>query len=116
LLLAEWEEWSTMREVDWRGFRVPWIYTLDDDLFVRPLRPPNADSLSFEPDILQDRHGNDVEVERPTRLPLEEDAQAKLAFYTDSAWQKLEAARATSLFATPIVHFLVRAFLADGID
>ncbi|MGG2522385.1 hypothetical protein ACQYYZ_19470 [Pseudomonas aeruginosa] len=38
LLLAPWEDWAEMPEVDWRGFRVPWIYTLDDDLFAFP--PP----------------------------------------------------------------------------
>jgi len=27
LLLAPWERWSTLHEVDWRGFRLPWIYT-----------------------------------------------------------------------------------------
>ena len=36
LLLAPWEDWSRMPEVDWRGFRVPWVYTTDEDLFVRP--------------------------------------------------------------------------------
>jgi len=35
---------------------------------------------------------------------------------TDQAWRVVEAARATPLFETPIVHFLVRAFLSDGID
>jgi len=37
LLLAPWEEWSRMPEVDWRGFRVPWVHTTDEDLFVRSL-------------------------------------------------------------------------------
>jgi hypothetical protein len=57
LLLARWEEWSTMQQVDWRGFRVPWIYTLDEDLFVRRARPPSPDSLTLEPWIVQDHSG-----------------------------------------------------------
>ena len=116
LLLAPWEEWSTMQEIDWRGFRVPWIYTIDEDLFVRPARPPSPDSLTLEPWIVQDDWGDDVELERRTQLRLDDDAAAGLARFTDSAWQELQAARASSLFETPIAHFLVRAFLADGMD
>lgn len=116
LLLAPWEDWARMPEVDWRGFRVPWIYTLDEDLFVRPAPPPSADSLTLEPWIVEDRWGEEIELERPTTLPLDDDAQADLARFTEAAWQELQAARATTLFETPIAHFLVRAFLADGMD
>ena len=116
LLLAPWEKWSTMQEVDWRGFRVPWIYTLDDDLFIRPFPPPSADSLTLEPWIVQDHWGEDVELERPTTLRLDDDAATELALFTDQAWRQLDAARSTSIFETPIAHFLVRAFLADGMD
>lgn len=116
LLLAPWERWSTMQEVDWRGFRVPWIHTVDDDLFIRPSPPPSADSLTLEPWIVQDNWGEDVELERPTALRLDDDAQSGLALFTDSAWRELEAARATALFETPVAHFLVRGFLADGMD
>jgi hypothetical protein len=116
LLLAPWETWSTMNEVDWRGFRLPWIYTTDDDLFVRPAPPPSADSLTLEPWIVQDAWGEDVELERPTVLPLDDAAAPGLALFTDYAWTELEAARATDLFETPVAHFLVRAFLADGMD
>ncbi|WP_157220457.1 hypothetical protein [Flavisphingomonas formosensis] len=116
LLLAPWERWSTMQDVDWRGFRVPWIYTITDDLFVRPSPPPSPDSLTLEPWIVEDRWGEEVELERPTELPLDDDARAGLALFTDGAWRELVAARSTSLFETPIAHFLVRAFLADGMD
>lgn len=116
LLLAPWEKWSTMQEVDWRGFRVPWIHTVDDDLFIRPSPPPSADSLTLEPWIVQDHWGEDVELERPTTLHLDDGAALGLALFTDSAWRELEAARATGLFETPVAHFLVRAFLADGMD
>ena len=116
LLLAPWEEWSTMQEVDWRGFRVPWIYTADKDLFVCPARPPSTESLSLEPWIVEDSWGEEIELEKPTTLPLDKGAASGLQQFTEEAWIELEAARATSLFETPIVHFLVRAFLADGID
>ncbi|WP_413991185.1 hypothetical protein ACMDCR_03460 [Labrys okinawensis] len=116
LLLAPWERWSTMQEVDWRGFRLPWIYTVNDDLFIRPSPPPSADNLTLEPWIVQDHWGDDIELERPTVLPLDDDAAAGLALLTDQTWTDLERARATDLFETPVAHFLVRAFLADGMD
>jgi hypothetical protein len=116
LLLAPWEDWSTMLEVDWRGFRLPWIYTVDEDLFARPNPPPSPDSLSLEPWIVQDAWGEEVELERPTTLRLDDDSQPGLAKFTDDAWKELEAARATPLFETPIAHFLTRGFLADGMD
>jgi hypothetical protein len=116
LLLAPWERWSTMHEVDWRGFRLPWIYTVDEDLFIRPSPPPSADSLTLEPWIVQGDWGEDIELERPTVLHLDDDAASGLALFTDGAWKELEMARATDLFETPLAHFLVRAFLADGMD
>lgn len=116
LLLAPWEDWSTMPEFDWRGFRVPWIYTLDDDLCVAPLYPPSADRLSFEPCIYLDSWGEEIEAERPIVLPLDDGAAAGCQWLTDAAWTDVQAARATPLFETPVAHFLVRAFLADGID
>jgi hypothetical protein len=116
LLLAWWEEWSTMPEVDWRGFRVPWIYTSDEDLFVRPARPPNPDSLTLEPWRVEDHWGEEIELERPSTLPLDDIAEAELQLFTDTAWTEFQAARTTPLFEPPVVHFLVRAFLADGVD
>jgi hypothetical protein len=105
-----------LNEVDWRGFRVPWIYTLDDDLFVAPSRPPSPDSLTLEPWIVQDGWGEEIELERPTVLSLDSNAVSGLQWVTDAAWTEWQSARATQLFDTPVVHFLVRAFLADGID
>jgi hypothetical protein len=116
LLLAPWERWSTMPEVDWRGFRLPWIHTVDEDLFARPSAPPRAESLTLEPWIVQGDHGEDIELERPTVLPLDEGAASGLASFTGGAWNDLETALASELFETPTSHFLVRAFLSDGMD
>lgn len=116
LLLAAWEDWAGMPEVDWRGFRAPWIYTTDDDLFVRPPRPPNPDSLSLEDQTFTDPWGEEVEMEVTTTLPMEPEAQAALVTFNEDLWAKTQAALATPLFETPVVHFLVRAFLADGMD
>lgn len=116
LLLAPWEAWSTMLEVDWRGFRLPWIYTIDEDLFSWPKPPPDPDSLSLEPWVVQDHDGEDIELERPTTFPLVDEAKAELSRFIEAAWTELRTARVTDLFETPISHFMVRAFLADGMD
>jgi hypothetical protein len=116
LLLARWEDWATMLEVDWRGFRLPWVYTVDDDLAVQPMAPPDAKALTFEPVIYHDTDGEEIEDERPSVLPLEDGISTDLEHGTRDAWRKLEASRGSQLFQTPIEHFLVRAYLSSGID
>jgi hypothetical protein len=116
LLLAPWETWSTMAEVDWRGFRVPWAYTVDSDIFVRANALPSADTLSWEDRIYDDGYGGTVEEERPVELPLEDAAATDLPAWDQTRWEIVELAKQSVLFETPIVHFLVRAFLAEGVD
>lgn len=116
LLLAPWENWSTMAEVDWRGFRVPWVYTVDSDIFVRLNTPPPPDSLSWEPRIYDDGYGGTIEEERPVELRLDDDAATELPVWDQSHWAIVKQAKQSTLFETPISHFLVRAFLSEGID
>lgn len=116
LLIVAWEDWATLPEVDWRGFQIPWIYTLDEDLFVSPMRPPCPDSLTLEPCIYKDETGEDIELERPVRLPLLMNTTALQEWATNPNWEEVRTARTTDLFATPVAHFLVRAYLSDGID
>ena len=116
LLLAPWESWSTMAEVDWRGFRVPWVYTVDSDIFVRPNTPPSPDTLSWEPQIYDDGYGGTIEAERPVELHLQDDAATELPVLDQNRWVIVEQAKQSVLFETPITHFLVRAFLAEGVD
>ena len=116
LLLAQWEDWATMLEVDWRGFRLPWVYTVDEDLAVQPMAPPDAEALTFEPVIYHDNYGEEIEDERPSVLPLEDGSSTQLEHTIAEAWRKLEASRGCELFQTPIEHFLVRAYLSGGID
>ena len=68
--LAPWEDWVSYPDVDWRGFRVPWVYEFNDDLFVRPLPPPSPESLSWEPDVVHDQDGEVLyEGEKPLSYP-----------------------------------------------
>ncbi len=116
LLLAPWENWSTMPEVDWRGFRVPWAHTIDSDLFVRLSSPSSPDTLSWEDRIYDDGDGGTYEEERPVELRLEDNAPTELTVWDQSRWTMVEQAKRSVLFETPIAHFLVRAFLAEGVD
>ena len=115
-LLAPWESWSTMPEVDWRGFRVPWVYTVDSDIFVRPNSPPSADTLNWEDRIYDDGYGGTVEVQRPLELQLSDEAKTGITVWDQHRWTIVEQAKRTVLFETPISHFLVRAFLSEDVD
>ena len=114
-LLAPWEDWVYAPEVDWRAFRVPWVYTVDTDLFVRPSTPPSPDTLSWEPDMIYDRDGIVLEeTERPIRLPLADTVPEPSAWLNDTGWAALTRAHQSPLFKTPVAHFFVRAFLAEA--
>jgi hypothetical protein len=118
VLRAPWEDWVEMPENDWCGFTLPWVYTLSDDIFVRPSRPPSPDTLSWEPQVFHDNDGNVVfEPERPERYGLKDAAAVEARdLLNDAAWSDLTRAHQSPLFETPIAHFLVRAFHADGMD
>jgi len=116
LLLAPWEDWTVHGDLDWRGFRVPWIYTIDDDLLAESMPPPSPETLSWEPDFFFDEYGETIELERPTRLPLSDCAAKAIEWLNDAAWNDLIRARESSLFGSPVEHFFVHGFLVDGID
>lgn len=115
LVLASWEDWHDRHEPDWRAFRVPWVHSFDQDLAVQPSMPPSADALSIHWETRADRYGGDYEVEVPGEIPLTPPAGAFDQF-SEPLWEQMNAALATELFATPVQHFLVHAFLSDGID
>lgn len=117
LLLAPWEDWLHRPDVfNWRAFNIPWVYTVTDDIFERPNSPPSPDSLSWQLDSYLDRHGEEVEYERPVRLPIEEQISEVHTWLNDTAWSDLMRVRKSPLFEGPIGHFLVRGFLSNGID
>lgn len=115
LLLAPWEDWHSL-ETDWRGFLIPWIHVATDDLFVRPRPVPTADTLTWEDAAYQKEDGEVIEYERPVRIHLIDGAEAVLAGFDHAWWAGIEAATATSLFETPIKHFLVKAAFSEGMD
>lgn len=116
LLLAPWEEWAAIAELDWRGFQVPWVHTVDKDIFVRRTAPPSPDSLNWTIAIFLDSGGGEIEEEVPLVRNLNDQAEADLPNWDQRYWEIVERARKSVLFETPIVHFFVRAYFAEGID
>ncbi|RWP15983.1 MAG: hypothetical protein E5X67_08740 [Mesorhizobium sp.] len=115
LLTIPWEDIADYREMDWRVFRIPWVYTIDGDVFARPRPPPSPDSLSWEPAWRPTGYEDEEEYERPVNLPLEDNSSA-IDWLNDRAWAELTSARNTSLFERPVAHFFVRGFQSEGID
>ncbi|WP_225317808.1 hypothetical protein, partial [Pseudomonas aeruginosa] len=73
--------------------------------------------LTWEPCSFQVDHDEWEEAERPMWLrtwATAEDVRQAL----EARWELLRVAspQASELFSTPVEHFLVRAFLSDGID
>ncbi|MBL8579193.1 MAG: hypothetical protein JNK47_18390 [Mesorhizobium sp.] len=116
LLTIPWERIGGSREMEWRGFGIRWVYTLDSDVFARRAPPPSPDSLSWEPAGYIDDSGEEYEYERPITYPLEDGCDDEIAWLNDSAWSDIVSARETTLFARPVAHFFVRGFRTDGID
>lgn len=116
LLLAPWEDWVEYTEMDWRAFRAPWVYTIDDDIFPAHPVPPLADTLGWEPCIYTDSYGEPVEAERPVCLPISDRAKDAPSWISQQSWATVESARRALLFGNPIAHFLIRAFVSRGID
>jgi hypothetical protein len=116
VMLAPWEQWAEYRDLDWRLFRIPWVYTVDDDIFRRPVAPPLADSLSWEEAVGVDGQGHQIEFDRPTTLPASKDIRELSQWLNEGAWIDVQRAHESPLLVNPVVHFLVRGFQATGID
>src|SRR5271167_6914 len=113
MLLVPWEDWVDTPKGWWRPFEVPWVYAIDNDLFVRPSPPPSADTLSgFY--MLED-NGEEVFVD-PDRVRLTDGQAAILKCLTDTRWDDLARAQQSPLFETSVKHFFVKAFLERPLD
>jgi hypothetical protein len=116
MLLAPWEEWNAHSDINWRSFEAPWVLTIDHDLFTMPPRIPSPDTLSWEPDIFLNEDGETIELEKPATYQTHDQMTDVVAWLTDERWELVSAALRSPLFETPISHFLLSAFMGDGID
>lgn len=115
LLTLPWEAVVEAREADWRPFGVPWVISLDDDLFAGATTIPSADTLSWGIRALTDHEGETVEVLEPLTTEIEAGQEGRITLDEDR-WRRIGRARASPLFHPPIAHFIVRGLLAEGID
>jgi hypothetical protein len=116
-IMLPWEDMTVYSDMEWRGFRVPWVYTVETDVFAAPKKPPDPATLTWQPDIHQDVYsGEEVETERPTTLPLKDDADVALKELTDKRWHEIGHALQSPIVNPLVSHFLVRAFMSDEID
>lgn len=116
LLLLPWEDHDTQYNPEYRVFRVPWIYTVEHDLFGQAPSPPDVRQLTEIDHTYEDDDGTPVTVERPYVVNLYGGADEMVTALDHSAWAALQSALEHSLFAGPIAHFFVRAFFSEPID
>ncbi|MDX3925986.1 MAG: hypothetical protein QHC90_09330 [Shinella sp.] len=90
--------------------------TVESDIFVRSAPPPSPDSLNWTIAVFDDGFGDEIEEDVPLVRNLDDQAETDLPRWDQRYWEIVERARKSVLFETPIVHFFVRAFFADGID
>lgn len=116
LLLWPWEDVVEYSEFDWRPFRVPWVYSVDDDIFASPAVPPDPTTLRWTVVALNSGDGDVIYVERPDEWPLDAKALVDWPPLDDAAWHRIRVALKSALLARPVSHFVTRAFYTDGID
>ena len=116
LALAPWERWVESPQFGWRGFHVPWVYTVDHDLFATLRQPPSPDTLSWEEHLVYNGDGEPVEQTRPIACWLSEDIDAELTAHFNLRGSAIARFDELELLQTPMPHFLTRAYLSNGID
>lgn len=121
LILFQWERALDAR-FDWRAFTVPWIYEVAADPFVSPQRLPSPDSLTWTSDWREDGCGEEIEIERPADIYLDQEKLSGLEDYVRwawSTWSDVERGVADNKpgCVNPLLsHFMVKAHRDDGID
>jgi hypothetical protein len=95
---------------------VPWVYSVDDDIFASPAAPPDPTSLRWTEVALNGLNGEHIYEERPDAWPLDTRALEKWPSLDDAEWDRIRAVLKSPLLARPLSHFLTRAFFAEGID
>lgn len=111
MLLAPWEEWIRFSGWTWHCFEVPWVYEVNDDLFVRPQLPPLINSLSWTESEFDEEEGEIPGTEEPRHRELKTSEADLSESLNDSRWTDVLCALESPLFETPVAYFFVKAFI-----
>lgn len=116
LLILPWEDWSTMKDFDWRPFHIPWVHTVDSDIFVRLAPLPSPDTLTWDYDCRERADGIIEEIKVPCTIDIEIDENPIAAGKLNQYLSIIKHHSDNSILDTPVFHFFVSGFLENGID
>jgi len=116
LLTLPWESFIECPTIEWRPFRLPWVHVCSDDLYARLSRLPDAGTLSWEPYVSYDVGGDEIVDERPERWSIAREAEHFFVQIGDALWDRYRSFTEHVAARRPITHFLVRGFMAEGVD
>lgn len=116
--LAPWEDWKFYAwgsSGDWRCFRVPWVYEINDDLFVPPSPPPSPDSLSWTDPDFDDEEGVVFGTEQPQRWAAKKSGSELPEWLNGARWVDVIRALESPLFDAPIAHFFPKGISGGSV-
>ncbi|GKW07613.1 hypothetical protein [Pectobacterium carotovorum] len=116
LMLAPWEEWVTNPDAEWRSFNVPWVHTVDSDIFTQQQIIRGADTLTWVDAIYTTSTGEPVEEYIPHRKYCDFDEEVLLKIVCDQTKNNFAIAVRNGLINTAALHQFVKAFMSEGID
>jgi len=116
LIIIPWEDLTKESDFDWRGFKVPWIYQIDEDIFQNARKPPSIEKLTWDLHFYECDNGETQEVVVPVCYPQKESSEMLIRLINEESWNKQKLARSSELIGEPAEYFLLRAFVSDGID
>ncbi|APG18027.1 hypothetical protein A3780_10835 [Kosakonia radicincitans] len=115
LLLAPWESWREEINIEWRAFTIPWVYTVENDIFADQPALPGAEILTWDYQAFSDGHGKVIDREIPLELPLLHDARLQ-PWLAEQQLDNIPLAMHNGLINEAARHHFVKAFLSHGID
>lgn len=115
LLLAPWESWREEINIEWRAFTIPWVYTVENDIFADQQALPGAETLTWDYQAFPDGHGKVIDREIPLELPLSHDDGLQ-PWLAQQQLDNIPLAIHNGLINEAARHHFVKAFLSQGID
>jgi len=114
LLLAPWEHWVES-ESDWRAFYIPWVHTVEDDLFVAQKLISDSDSLTWIEQI-RIKNGELIEVSEPLEIDLSCGDDELGKHFHKQLFDHIDKAIKNGFINEAAIHHFLKAFLSRDID